>query len=1315
MSRDHEIAEREMLLKPRRRRLRRLLGGTLVLLVILGVATIVAVPIIGARLAPGLIHDAAAAAIRGPVEASDVRISWLGSQRAHIHVLDPDDTGSAVIEASVSLDRSLLGLLRNRKDIAISVESARVNVIREADGATSLQRALEPVGPSSGDPMTLPSIAIDVQSFDMRFEDRTSQQALEASGSASLALTAGKGRVEAHIEAREPGRAGALGVLTVNGEADGLTDGAGELTVGAANGEVHIVSSLSPAALRRINPALEDVGELDVTLLLADGYASLRDPLTLALASRALVEQAVTRAADSGYDVTIGSDPTLAVEILTARIPIDGADWQTAEVDGAVAVGAAAMSVVRGDDVLQVRSEPGRIALSADATAATLAAKGSLRMQFDDNPPTPLTLTCSFSQSVEPPLQIKAAIESVPTAAARMVNASAAGVASDVFGDALRLSVMVGMENSPYGVVAESESATVSLGIEPVDAGGVRIPYLSGRLSAAPLHLVPELGAIRVVDASGIQITGADILVAPDDQPRPWGSVDIRGGIGLTSAAVELEDGESGERHRLTNVKVQAARTVDRSGDAIVVTAAADGAFGVDGSMVLTNWYAGDDIDPDTAVLEGSVKVTDLPVSLAGSFREIVAPVTGDRIDLHINADPEQEALATLVASGASGFTAESSVDIIGSTITTGVSTVDCRLPPAAMDAALARFAPDMQPRPRLAGPAACSVTIQPMRLDIDASLKPKPKSFRNVYARVVLHDDVVVHDLPVGEGSDLPRSVGLRPGALTLSVGPNDRRGNEVGFEGNVFDPATGRELMYADVLSGLYPQLKRGEFQVSDADLDALGHWLGKDDLLQLTLGSTMRATAVVGQDSRADWFDVTAGAESELFQGSGVISVHPDRITTPGFGWTWRMTPEWFQKFAARPGSELSVGDTARVVGRVVELALPRDGERFAGDRFRIKGSLEFPALDLVHRGTAYPIERLNVEAATLNETGAYGFRLWIDEPLPGPPATDEPELLATAPELTAQGSLRRLHDSSGSLTLDHVEMQVQAEGRVETALVDALVHAEGMLIESLGPQTAVRVVTDEKNVMTATLSTERAALDVVGRISAGAFVIDRPSKATVSTITPELSRRLLQSFLPLLQRFEKTADNRPVLLSTNDLVVPLNGDLRQLQGNVTLDAGTMQFIAADWLGPLLDLTKGRRQGALGGRVDPVSISFSRGVATINAPRIGLGEVNVSLNGGIDLTTRQADLVLLTPIESLDDELKDAVGNLAPGRSFVNVPIRVRGDIRQPSTELALDLLIQNSVGNVLDGLLRNGLNDLFGNDDEDKKKGKNKKKD
>src|SRR5262245_59853214 len=139
-------ADPDLKKKRRRRPIRRIslwTGGTV--LVVLVLALIFA-PQIGGWLAPGIIEGQASGAISGKASVGDVSLSWGGPQTLTDVRLAGTD-GKQIAKLSASCTASLLSLIRGKLDLGeITVTGGKVDVVKEADGTTNLERAPAPPG-----------------------------------------------------------------------------------------------------------------------------------------------------------------------------------------------------------------------------------------------------------------------------------------------------------------------------------------------------------------------------------------------------------------------------------------------------------------------------------------------------------------------------------------------------------------------------------------------------------------------------------------------------------------------------------------------------------------------------------------------------------------------------------------------------------------------------------------------------------------------------------------------------------------------------------------------------------------------------------------------------------------------------------------------------------------------------------------------------------------------------------------------------------------------------------------------------------------
>jgi len=180
-----EMAEREVLLagSPRRRgkarRVMLVLGGTLLLMLGAGAAF---APAIASKLAPGIIEREAGKAISGSASVQGVELSWGGPQVVRGASLRTPD-GAQVVLASVTVEAGLWGLVRGNLDLGeVTISDATLNIVRNADGTTNLDKAISPragktAPPSSGGAKSGPTLPrglrvnLGVKNLDATFTD----------------------------------------------------------------------------------------------------------------------------------------------------------------------------------------------------------------------------------------------------------------------------------------------------------------------------------------------------------------------------------------------------------------------------------------------------------------------------------------------------------------------------------------------------------------------------------------------------------------------------------------------------------------------------------------------------------------------------------------------------------------------------------------------------------------------------------------------------------------------------------------------------------------------------------------------------------------------------------------------------------------------------------------------------------------------------------------------------------------------------------------------------------------------------------------
>jgi hypothetical protein len=155
--RTRDQAEREDLLKdpdaPRRRRRRRLrnilLSLAALVLIVLVVGGALAPTIAGAW-APGYVAGMSGRVMEGKLSVKTVDLSWGGPQRVEGFRL-ADAQGQSIAKGTAVVEASLWSLIRGNLDLGeVTLTDGAVNLVREADGSTNLQRAVAPPKPAKG-------------------------------------------------------------------------------------------------------------------------------------------------------------------------------------------------------------------------------------------------------------------------------------------------------------------------------------------------------------------------------------------------------------------------------------------------------------------------------------------------------------------------------------------------------------------------------------------------------------------------------------------------------------------------------------------------------------------------------------------------------------------------------------------------------------------------------------------------------------------------------------------------------------------------------------------------------------------------------------------------------------------------------------------------------------------------------------------------------------------------------------------------------------------------------------------------------------
>jgi hypothetical protein len=194
-------------------------------------------------------------------------------------------------------------------------------------------------------------------------------------------------------------------------------------------------------------------------------------------------------------------------------------------------------------------------------------------------------------------------------------------------------------------------------------------------------------------------------------------------------------------------------------------------------------------------------------------------------------------------------------------------------------------------------------------------------------------------------------------------------------------------------------------------------------------------------------------------------------------------------------------------------------------------------------------------------------------------------------------------------------------------------------------------------------------------------------------------------MLVKGLPAIGSFEKRKEDAPATISAYNLMVPVDGDLRKLNGRLVVDLGSAQFAASNAFSAILKATGQKQSTQIGQRLQPFEMNFKDGVGSYEKILLPLGEFRLGTSGSFDLVNKQMDVITYIPFGALTDEaagkLNTGLGKLVGGivpkiEEATMVPFRTRGSFENPKTEPDLEAFGKNFIDTVRPDKL---LKDIF----------------
>jgi hypothetical protein len=306
--------------------------------------------------------------------------------------------------------------------------------------------------------------------------------------------------------------------------------------------------------------------------------------------------------------------------------------------------------------------------------------------------------------------------------------------------------------------------------------------------------------------------------------------------------------------------------------------------------------------------------------------------------------------------------------------------------------------------------------------------------------------------------------------------------------------------------------------------------------------------------------------------------------------------------------------------------------------------------------------------------------------------------------TAGGVEARGSLREAVRPGEPFDLFASRLTLDADFQLApTSIVDAMLGVRGYLTSSVGPTMNAAINAENFSRDTGSISmnidTEHGWLRARGDGQEGTLVI-RPDPVTAELqVNPLLRERVLSGLHPLMA--DIVSAESPLRASFVDAVLPLDGNVSRLHGDVRVEIGNVEFDRGSGIFAVLAIAQ-VSAASLSGRIDPIEASIRNGVITYDRFLVHIGPLQMPWQGTIDLAAGDVRLRTSVPLGAL----VAATGvDLGAAANVLQVPLVVRGPLGESlATQIDPEF---DLAGAMIEAGLRRGLEDIFRNRDGDRR--------
>jgi hypothetical protein len=273
-------------------------------------------------------------------------------------------------------------------------------------------------------------------------------------------------------------------------------------------------------------------------------------------------------------------------------------------------------------------------------------------------------------------------------------------------------------------------------------------------------------------------------------------------------------------------------------------------------------------------------------------------------------------------------------------------------------------------------------------------------------------------------------------------------------------------------------------------------------------------------------------------------------------------------------------------------------------------------------------------------------------------------------------------------------------------VPTGLVDALSGQDGLLVDMLGASADASIHSDgismTEGTFTASFESPQAKVSCDrGGVKDKILYLEKAQGKDEAVLaraglTPIFSERIIGSLVPIVVNVRQPEGAAPVLLSVEELRLPLDADLSKLDALVRIDLGEVSYQLLPGLQGLL----GGPEGGQIVRIPELRVPIRKGVASYDGLPIRIGGRDYAFRGTFSLVDQSFKMETQVPVSALGKKVSDKLDSL---RGLIEpttlVPLELRGTWKSPKLRVGDDFLkklaedaLKKQGGGLLDGLLK-----------------------